>query len=86
MKKDCLTKINMINQLKIIGKIPIFLIKTYKYAISPILPASCRFFPTCSEYSVSAYEKYGILKGSYLSLKRISKCHPFNSGGIDYLE
>jgi putative membrane protein insertion efficiency factor len=59
------------------------LIKLYKYAISPILPKSCRFMPSCSDYSVEAVRKYGTLRGSYLSLKRILKCHPFHSGGYD---
>jgi len=58
-------------------------IRLYKYAISPLLPASCRFVPTCSEYSAEAIEKYGALKGGYLSIRRILRCHPFHSGGYD---
>ncbi|MDP2277735.1 MAG: membrane protein insertion efficiency factor YidD [Nitrospirota bacterium] len=58
-------------------------IKLYKYAISPLLPNSCRFVPTCSEYSAEAIERYGAVKGSYLSLKRILRCHPFHNGGYD---
>ena len=58
-------------------------IKLYKYAISPLLPDSCRFEPTCSEYSAEAIERYGAVKGSYLSLKRILRCHPFHNGGYD---
>lgn len=58
-------------------------IKLYKYAISPLLPDSCRFTPTCSEYSAEAIERYGAVKGSYLSLKRILRCHPFHNGGYD---
>ncbi|NCO83738.1 MAG: membrane protein insertion efficiency factor YidD [Nitrospirae bacterium CG_4_10_14_3_um_filter_44_29] len=58
-------------------------ISLYKYAISPLLPRSCRFAPTCSEYSAEAIEKYGAVKGSYLSLRRILRCHPFHSGGYD---
>lgn len=58
-------------------------IKLYKYAISPLLPDSCRFVPTCSEYSAVAIERYGAVKGSYLSLKRILRCHPFHNGGYD---
>ncbi|MDP3049247.1 MAG: membrane protein insertion efficiency factor YidD [Thermodesulfovibrionales bacterium] len=58
-------------------------IKLYKYAISPLLPDSCRFVPTCSEYSAEAIERYGAVKGSYLSLKRILRCHPFHNGGYD---
>ncbi|MBU4320692.1 MAG: membrane protein insertion efficiency factor YidD [Nitrospinae bacterium] len=58
-------------------------IKLYKYAISPLLPDSCRFVPTCSEYSAEAIERYGAVKGSCLSLKRILRCHPFHNGGYD---
>ena len=58
-------------------------VKLYKYAISPLLPDSCRFVPTCSEYSAEAIEKYGAVKGSYLSLRRILRCHPFHNGGYD---
>ncbi|MEM7008961.1 MAG: membrane protein insertion efficiency factor YidD [Thermodesulfobacteriota bacterium] len=59
------------------------LIKAYKYIISPILPPSCRFYPSCSEYALEAYRKYGFFKGSYLTLKRIGKCHPLCEGGHD---
>ncbi|TAN46131.1 MAG: membrane protein insertion efficiency factor YidD [Nitrospirae bacterium] len=61
----------------------IFFLKTYRYAVSPILPSSCRFEPSCSAYSLEAVEKYGALKGSFLSLKRLLKCHPFHPGGYD---
>ncbi len=59
------------------------LIKVYKYAISPILPSSCRFYPSCSEYAIDALKKYGLLKGSWLTLKRIARCHPLSAGGHD---
>ncbi|HHX03132.1 MAG TPA: membrane protein insertion efficiency factor YidD [Tissierellia bacterium] len=62
------------------------LIRFYQRVISPLKPPSCRFIPTCSEYSKQAIEKYGALKGGWLSIKRISKCHPFHSGGVDPLE
>ena len=58
-------------------------IKLYKHAISPLLPDSCRFVPTCSEYSAEAIERYGAVKGSYLSVRRILRCHPFHNGGYD---
>ncbi len=61
----------------------LLLIKGYKRLLSPLLPNSCRFYPTCSEYSRQAIEKYGVLKGSKLSIVRISKCQPFHKGGID---
>ena len=59
------------------------MIKGYKYFVSPMLGNSCRYFPTCSEYSIEALKTYGFLKGSYLSLKRIFSCHPikFLGGG-----
>lgn len=59
------------------------LIKFYQKAISPFKPPSCRFFPTCSEYGLEAYKRFGFFKGSYLTIKRISKCHPFHKGGVD---
>lgn len=64
----------------------IFLIKVYKKTISPLLPGACRFYPTCSEYSMEALEKYGALKGLWLSAKRIVKCGPWHPGGIDKLK
>ncbi|MFU0801022.1 MAG: membrane protein insertion efficiency factor YidD [Xylanivirga thermophila] len=64
----------------------IFLIKFYQRAISPGLPRSCRFYPTCSQYAIEAIEKYGATKGLWLAMKRISKCHPFNPGGYDPLQ
>jgi hypothetical protein len=59
------------------------LIKVYKYAISPVLPSSCRFYPSCSEYAIDALKKYGLLRGSWLTLKRIARCHPLSAGGHD---
>jgi hypothetical protein len=59
------------------------IIKAYKYALSPLLPNSCRFVPTCSEYSMEAISRYGALKGVFLSLRRILRCHPFHPGGFD---
>ncbi|MCS7202627.1 MAG: membrane protein insertion efficiency factor YidD [Dictyoglomus sp.] len=64
-------------------KVVILLIKFYKYFISPALPHSCRFYPTCSTYTLTAIERYGILKGGLLGIKRILRCHPFNPGGFD---
>lgn len=59
------------------------LIKLYKYFVSPFFPPSCRFYPTCSEYSIQALRNFGVLKGGWLSIKRIFKCHPFHPGGVD---
>ena len=69
--------------MKIFTNILIKFIKGYKYLISPLLGNSCRYLPTCSDYSIEALKTYGFLKGSYLSLKRIFSCHPikFLGGG-----
>ncbi|MBL6903318.1 MAG: membrane protein insertion efficiency factor YidD [SAR86 cluster bacterium] len=61
------------------------LVKAYQYLISPLMGPSCRFTPTCSEYSIQAIDKYGPLKGSWLSIKRISRCHPWGKSGNDPL-
>jgi len=58
-------------------------IRIYKLLLSPLLPMACRFTPTCSEYAEKAIKKHGILKGSALAAKRISKCHPWGSSGYD---
>lgn len=65
------------------SKIIVFFIKIYKHLISPLLPATCRFTPTCSAYSLEALNRYGFIKGLYLAIKRIFKCHPFHPGGYD---
>lgn len=59
------------------------IIKLYQKAISPLMPPSCRFYPTCSHYGIEAIETHGALKGSWLAVRRISKCHPFHEGGFD---
>ncbi|MDR1108493.1 MAG: membrane protein insertion efficiency factor YidD [Spirochaetaceae bacterium] len=59
------------------------LIRVYQKVISPHLPASCRYVPTCSAYAYEAVQKYGVLKGLVLSIKRILRCHPFHPGGYD---
>lgn len=64
-------------------KILMFIIKIYQKAISPLMPPSCRFHPTCSNYGIEALETHGALKGSWLTIRRISKCHPFHEGGLD---
>ncbi|MFC0014455.1 MULTISPECIES: membrane protein insertion efficiency factor YidD [Allobacillus] len=59
------------------------LVKLYRKWISPLLGPSCRFQPTCSEFSLTAIQRFGAFKGLYLSIKRILKCHPFHPGGFD---
>ena len=61
----------------------VMLIRFYQYAISPFLGRSCRYHPSCSEYAVEAVEKYGALKGSWLAVKRVGRCHPWHPGGYD---
>ncbi|MGH9802164.1 MAG: membrane protein insertion efficiency factor YidD [Blastocatellia bacterium] len=64
-------------------QIAILVLRSYKYAISPLLPPSCRFTPTCSEYAIEAISKYGVWKGLALGMRRLSRCHPFSEGGYD---
>lgn len=63
--------------------VALFVIRFYRRAISPLLPPSCRFQPTCSEYAYEAVEKYGILKGGRLAIWRILRCNPFGGSGYD---
>lgn len=65
--------------------ITISLIKIYQYTISPFLPPSCRFYPSCSAYAVEAVNEFGFGKGLWYTFKRILKCHPFHRGGYDPL-
>ena len=64
----------------------ILFLKFYRRYLSPMKPATCRFYPTCSTYALGALAKYGTLRGSWLALKRLSKCHPFHPGGYDPVE
>jgi putative membrane protein insertion efficiency factor len=61
----------------------LFFIDAYRYALSPFLPPSCRFTPTCSQYSREAVQRYGAARGLWLSVKRVLKCHPLHPGGYD---
>lgn len=61
----------------------IFLIDLYRRWLSPLLPPSCRFYPSCSSYSREAYLRHGFLKGSCLTVGRLLRCHPYNEGGFD---
>ncbi|WP_207657445.1 membrane protein insertion efficiency factor YidD [Alkalibaculum bacchi] len=60
-------------------------IRFYQKFISPLLPGRCRFYPTCSQYCYEAFDKYGAVKGFFLSINRLRKCHPFHPGGYDPL-
>ena len=63
----------------------IFLVRAYRLLLSPYLPPSCRYLPTCSQYAEEALDKYGALKGGMIALKRISRCHPWGGSGYDPL-
>ena len=67
----------------LIKKVFIFPIKLYQWLLSPMLGKSCRFHPTCSHYMVEAIEEWGILKGGWMGLKRIGRCHPWGGSGYD---
>ena len=59
------------------------LIRGYQRLLSPLLPPSCRFYPSCSQYALEAVNRHGALKGSWLAARRLARCHPFNAGGFD---
>jgi len=61
------------------------LIRGYQRFLSPVLPASCRFYPSCSQYTLEAVTRYGLIRGGWLGLRRLVRCHPFNPGGHDPL-
>ncbi|MCJ8009505.1 putative membrane protein insertion efficiency factor [Lederbergia wuyishanensis] len=64
-------------------KLLIIFIRFYQKVISPLKPPTCRFYPTCSHYGIEAIQRFGALRGGFLTIKRILKCHPFHPGGID---
>lgn len=64
-------------------QILIVLIKLYRYAISPYLAPSCRYTPTCSSYAIEAIERHGLFRGSWLAVRRVSRCHPWHEAGYD---
>ena len=64
-------------------RVPLFAISLYQKTLSPYLPSACRYSPTCSHYSHEAVEKYGIVKGAWMGLRRLARCHPFGGRGYD---
>lgn len=79
---------NLANSLKrlwhlMVKRSILLLIKAYQYFISPLTGPTCRFYPTCSQYAFEAVMTHGSLKGSWLAIRRILKCHPFHPGGFD---
>ena len=65
------------------GRLLIALVRLYRLAISPVLAPSCRFWPSCSEYAIDALRLHGAARGSWLSAKRLCRCHPWSAGGVD---
>ena len=76
--KICLSRSRRIVALPFIG-----LIRFYQKCISPLTPPSCRYTPTCSQYAIEAIRKYGVIKGTWLAVKRIARCHPWGGSGYD---
>jgi len=64
-------------------KIALTFIRFYQYAVSPHFPAACRYYPSCSSYAYEAVNKYGVLRGGLLAVKRLARCHPLHAGGFD---
>jgi uncharacterized protein len=60
-----------------------FLIRVYRYTVSPLLGPTCRFYPSCSAYGLEAVERFGTLRGGWLTVRRIARCHPWHPGGFD---
>jgi uncharacterized protein len=67
-------------------RILVLIIRAYQKGISPLKKASCRFYPSCSQYALEAVERYGAIRGSWLAIRRIVRCHPFHPGGYDPVE
>ena len=64
-------------------KTVIFIIRLYQYTLSPYIAQSCRYTPTCSQYSIEAIQRFGVIKGFWLGLRRVGRCHPWHHGGYD---
>ena len=69
--------------MKMLPKIAILLIRAYQMTLGGLLGGHCRFYPSCSEYAIEALQKHGALRGSWLALRRIGKCHPLGPAGVD---
>jgi uncharacterized protein len=64
-------------------RVALQILRGYKWMISPMLPPACRYVPTCSEYAMEAIERYGVLRGGWMGLTRVLRCHPFSRNGYD---
>jgi uncharacterized protein len=71
---------------RILGILASYFVKAYQLVIGPFLPKVCRFYPSCSQYSLEAYRKFGVLRGTRMTLKRLGRCHPWHPGGYDPVE
>ncbi len=69
--------------MSVVARLVVLLIRGYQVTLSPLLPSACRYQPTCSRYTQEAVERYGALKGTWLGVKRIARCHPVHAGGYD---
>jgi putative membrane protein insertion efficiency factor len=61
----------------------IWMVRAYQMFLGPLLPAACRYYPTCSSYAIEALERHGAIRGSWMAARRIARCHPFRAGGYD---
>lgn len=61
----------------------VLLVRIYQRLVSPLLPPACRFYPSCSAYAVTALQRHGAVRGSWLTVRRLCRCHPFHPGGVD---
>jgi uncharacterized protein len=68
---------------RVIARVLTALVRGYQLTLSPLLPAACRYYPTCSAYAIEAIERYGAARGSWLAARRLARCHPFRPGGYD---
>lgn len=69
--------------MRLLRRIPIGLIRVYQYTLSPVMPMSCRYLPSCSQYACEALARHGVLRGGWLALARIARCHPWGGDGYD---
>ena len=80
MKMPHFAHLSFVHFMRSLAVLPI---RLYQYCISPLLPAACRFYPSCSNYALQAVMEHGILTGSWLALRRLIRCHPWSPGGYD---